>query len=470
MSTTVVIFGASGDLAARLLYPALYRLEERGLLDEVRLVATALEDWTLAAFLGQVDTALAAHRTEPAPLERLRRRFSYQQGDLTPHAAAELAPLLSETNAYYLALPPGFFPTAAAAIAESGITQAGRHRLVVEKPFGTDGASAAALEDDLHRYWDERQIFRIDHYLGKETVQNLSVMRFANRVIEPLLRAEHVDQVQITVAETLGVEGRYRYYDGIGALRDMIQNHLMQLFCLAAMDAPAVWDADVLRDHKVEVMRAVRRPAGPVTGWASRGQYTAGSLRGSPVPGYLEEPGISAGSATETFAAVRLQVDSWRWQGIPFYLRSGKRLGADLSEIAFRFREPPTQLFTKTMLADAEPNWLVLRLDQPEGIDLFVQTRAPGTEMAAESSRLHTDFGSATEGVTAYEQLLLDVLEDDHTSFLRVDEVDWAWRILDCIIDEWSTGAPEPYQAGSSGPACQDSILLDGHAWRPLPE
>ncbi len=468
MTTTIVIFGATGDLAGRLLYPAMYRLEELGHLHDVRLVATALEDWTQDHFTNHIETALAAENTEPATLTRLLNRWSYRQGDLTATTVAYLRPLMSETNVHYLALPPGLFPKAADAIADSGITDIGNHHLVVEKPFGTNRATAAALEADLHRHWDESQIFRIDHFLGKETVQNLSVMRFANRVIEPLLCATHVDQVQITVAETLGVEGRYRYYDGIGALRDMIQNHLIQLFCLAAMDPPAVWDAEVLRDHKVEILRSVRRSSADVNTWAARGQYTRGNQQGRLVDGYRDEPGIDADSTTETFAAVRLQVDNWRWQGVPFYLRSGKRLGAKFSEIAYRFREPPTQLFHHTQLSKPEPNWLIFRLDQPEGIDLFLQTKTPGLEMAAERSHLHTDYGTTTETVTAYQQLLLDVLEGDHTPFLRVDEIDWAWHILDPVLDAWSQGRSEPYPAGSNGPTSQDEILLPGHTWRSL--
>ena len=292
-------------------------------------------------------------------------------------------------------------------------------------------------------------------------------MRFANRVFEPLLCAKHVDQVQITVAETLGVEGRYRYYDGIGALRDMIQNHLMQLFCLAAMEPPAVWDPEVLRDHKVEVLRSVRTSADAVEKWAARGRYDSGEIDGQPVVGYLAEPGIEDDSTTETFAAVRLQVDNWRWQGVPFYLRSGKRLATSVSEIAYRFKEPPTHLFHQTPLASSEPNWLVFRLSQPEGVDLFVQTKTPGLEMSAELSRLHADYGSGAE-TTAYEQLLLDVLEGDHTPFLRVDEVDNAWRLLDPVLDAWKTGEPAGYASGSDGPSSQDQILLDGHRWRQL--
>ena len=469
MTTTIVIFGATGDLAARLLYPALYRLETEGRLDGIRVVGTALEQWPQDRFVDHVRASLeASGASDQRFLATLLGRVAYQQSDLSAESLATLSPSMTDLNIHYLALPPGLFAGAATAIADSGIIATGERRLVVEKPFGTDRASAAALDAELHRHWAESQIFRIDHFLGKETVQNLSVMRFANRVIEPLLCATHVDQVQITVSETLGVEGRYRYYDGIGALRDMVQNHLMQLFCLAAMDPPAVWDAEVLRDHKVEVLRSVRRAAGDVSSWAARGQYQAGTIDGSPVSGYREEPGIDPTSTTETFAALALHVDNWRWQGVPFYLRSGKRLAARSSEIAYRFREPPTRLFHHTALANAEPNWLVFRLDQPEGIDLFVQTKTPGLEMEAEQSHLHADYGSTEETTTAYEQLLLDIVEGDHTPFLRLDEVDEAWRLIAPVLDAWASGEPEPYEAGSQGPVAQDRILQPGQEWRPV--
>ena len=469
MNTTLVIFGATGDLANRLLFPALLRLEALDRLEGVCIIATGREDWTQEQFLARLDEALVDSDGDSRAQARLTERFVYHCIDLTPESIASLAPALSDITIHYLALPPGLFGKAATAIAESGIASKGHHHVVVEKPFGTSGATAAALEEELHKRWTEDQIFRIDHFLGKETVQNVSVMRFANRVVEPLLCADHVDHVQITVAETLGVEGRYRYYDGIGALRDMLQNHLIQLLCVAAMDPPAVWDAEVLRDHKVEVLRAIRRNNDPVDTWAARGQYDAGDVRGAAVAAYSAEPGIDTASTTETFAAVRLHIDNWRWQGVPFYLRSGKRMGTKLAEIAFRFREPPTRLFEHTSLCTAQPNWLIFRLDRPEGIDLEVQTKSPGLEMKASTSRLHADYGTTAQGTTAYQQLLLDVIEGDHTPFMRADEVEWAWRIFDPVLAAWSRGAPAPYASGSDGPATQHSIMLPGHAWRPLP-
>ena len=300
-------------------------------------------------------------------------------------------------------------------------------------------------------------------------MQNILVFRFANRFVEPVLRAAHVDEIQITVAETLGVEGRSRYYDGIGALRDMIQNHLIQMMTISTMEPPALWDAEMIRDHKVEVLKAVR--AVDTTADAVRGQYTAGLVDGKPVVGYRAEPGVDPTSRTETFAAVRLHLDTWRWEGVPVLLRSGKRLAAKAHEVAFRFREPPTRLFRHTPLEHADPNWLVFRMSPNERTDLVVRTKQPGLELEARESVLSasyvTDSDSDNEA-SAYEGLLLDVLEGDHTPFLRFDEVEWAWRIIDPILKAWETGAPEDYVAGSDGPTDQHRFLGPGHAWRPL--
>ena len=467
---TLVILGASGDLTRRLLLPALAGLDRRRRLGSLRIVGYSLESWDDAAFVDHVHGALTEAGTalDAGTWRRFAGRLAHRQGDLSAGALGQLRSVVDGDAVFYLALPPAAFANAAAGLAGAALNDAGgARRLVVEKPFGTDLASAEALNTALHRHWQENQIFRIDHFLGKETVQNLMVVRFANSILEPLLCADYVDQVQITVAETLGLEGRYRYYDGVGALRDMLQNHLMQLFCLAAMDPPAVWEADVLRDHKLDVLKATRALTG-AAGWAARGQYTAGSEQGRSVPGYLEEPGVSGGSATETFAAIKLVVDTWRWQGVPFYLRSGKRLAADVSEIAFRFREPPTRLFHLTPLARSEPNWLVFRLNRPEGIDVYLQAKKPGLELEAGTARLHADYGTTGGEASAYEQLLLDALGGDHTPFLRFDEVEWAWRLLEPVLAAWRDGRPCPYPGGSDGPPSQDEILEAGHRWRPL--
>ncbi len=448
---TLVILGASGDLTRRLLVPALAGLERRRRLSSLRIAGYSLETWDDAAFVDHVHAALgeAGVVLDGDTWARLASRLCHRHGDLSGADLRQLRSLMDGDAVFYLALPPAIFGDAAAGLAQAGLNDGGDvRRLVVEKPFGTDLASAEALNAAIHEHWREDQIFRIDHFLGKETVQNLMVVRFANRMLEPLLRTNHVDQVQITVAETLGLEGRWRYYDGVGALRDMLQNHLMQLFCLAAMEPPAVWDAGVLRDHKVEVLQATH-PLVDAAAWAARGQYTAGTEQGRSVPGYLEEPGVPGGSTTETFAALKLRVDTWRWNGVPFYLRSGKRLAADVSEIAFRFREPPTRLFHLTPLARAERNWLVFRLNRPEGIDVSLQAKQPGLELEAVTARLHSDYGTAGGDPSAYEQLLLDALEGDHTPFLRFDEAEWAWRLLDPVLAAWRDGHPGTYPAGT---------------------
>jgi glucose-6-phosphate 1-dehydrogenase len=469
--THLVILGASGDLAARLLMPALYRLEERTAIGNLRIIGQGLEKWSREEFLRHTKESLAKQgHIKEAVWRRLAEKTDYIRGDLSCDSLKSIQfKDKSGVTVYYLALPPGLFPKAASNIAVAGLADSGEARLVVEKPFGIDLHSAQQLNQELHRHWDEGSVFRIDHFLGKETVQNLMVMRFTNRIFEPILCANHVDHVQITVAETIGLEGRYRYYDGIGALRDMIQNHLIQLFCLAAMEAPAIWSPNVLRNHKVEVLRSVRHSDANVDAWAARGQYGAGTHDGGKVPAYVDEPHIKSGSRTETFAAVRLNVDNWRWEGVPFYLRSGKRLGASFSEIAYRFRRPPARLFKETPEAPTKANWLVFQISDPQCIDLFLEAKQPGLELEADHLRLHAEYGKG-RGVeaTAYEQLLLDVLEGDHTPFLRVDEVEEAWRILDPVLESWKSGEPEIYAAGTEGPSSQRRILLPGHAWRPI--
>lgn len=473
-SPTVVILGATGDLTRRLLLPALYRLHVAERIPQLRILGCAVEDWSRERFQGHVEKSLRefGSSVEPSKWEDLAKRIDYRSGDLTPAGLKPVAEAVRGPAVFYLALPPGLFGQAAKALGVLGLARdaGGWRRLVVEKPFGRDLDSAGKLRRDLHEHWEESQVFRIDHFLGKETVQNLLVFRFANRFLEPLWNTGQVEQVQITVAESLGLEGRYRYYDGAGALRDMIQNHLMQLFTLCAIAPPSVWDADVLREHKVEVLRAVRPiPPQRVGGFAARGQYGAGHAGGRTVPGYLEEPGIPADSCTETFAAIKLFVDNWRWKGVPFYLRSGKRLGTDLSEIAIKFRDVPAHLFREAGLATPPANWIVFRIRPDECIDLIALAKRPGLELEARPVTLSTPYRAAGEReYSAYEQLLLDVLEDDRTHFLRYDEVEWAWRVLAPVLEAWREGTPESYAAGSDGPQGQKALLEPGHVWRPI--
>jgi glucose-6-phosphate 1-dehydrogenase len=468
---TLVVLGASGDLAARLLFPALLSLEHRERLEGLRVIGYARQEWTTDQFHENLRAALdlAGAVYDDKYLDRFIERIEFHGGDLSVESLRILKDALDGPAIFYLALPPGVFADAAETISKAGLADEtnGWRRLVIEKPFGTDLTSALALNEQLHTYWREDQIFRIDHFLGKETVQNILVFRFANRFIEPVLRAAHVDEIQITVAETLGVEGRSRYYDGIGALRDMIQNHLVQMMTFATMEPPALWEAEMLRDHKVEVLKAVRAPD-PDTD-AVRGQYTAGLVEGVPRIAYRAEPGVDPTSRTDTFAALKLHLDTWRWEGVPVVLRSGKRLAAKGHEVAYRFKEPPTRLFRHTPLEHAEPNWLVFRMSPNECTELVVRTKQPGLDLEARESVLRTEYTEAGDHeASAYEQLLLEVLNGDHTPFLRFDEVEWSWRIVDPVLKAWQTGAPEDYVAGSDGPVGQHRFLDVGHSWRPL--
>jgi glucose-6-phosphate 1-dehydrogenase len=468
---TLVVIGASGDLAVRLLFPALLMLEYRERLEDLRVIGYARQEWTTHQFHENLRAAIDLHGAEVDAkyVDRFIERIDFHGGDISVESMRALRAVIDGPAIFYLALPPGVFADAAEVIAKAGLADEtdGYRRLVIEKPFGTDLASALALNEQLHRSWREDQVFRIDHFLGKETVQNMLVFRFANRFIEPVLRAAHVDEIQITVGETVGVEGRSRYYDGIGAVRDMIQNHLIQMMTFATLEPPALWDAEMLRDHKVEVLKSVPRvdPARD----AIRGQYSAGLVGGEPVLAYKAEPGVDPMSRTETFAAVRLHVDTWRWEGIPVLLRSGKRLAARAHEVCYRFREPPQRLFRHTPFEHAEPNRLVFRMAPDECTELFLRTKQPGLELEARESVLRAEYAEGDDReASAYESLLLDVLEGDHTPFLRFDEVEWSWRIVEPILEAWKGGTPEDYVSGSDGPAGQHRFLEPGHYWRPL--
>jgi len=478
-----VIFGATGNLASNKLLPALYRLELAGRLPSVlNFVALGRRECDVAGWREYVRGLLerCCPAVEAATLARFVERFDYVRGDLEDEAAYQR---LQETLAkpklgvcshvvFYLAIKPGDFSAVIKNLDKAGLNRPrGLHRIVVEKPFGTDIESAQVLNELLHRYFDESQIFRIDHYMGKETVQNLLVFRFANTLIEPLWNRNYIDHVQITVAESLGIEKRADYYDTAGAMRDMLQNHLMQLLTLVAMEPPPALEADAMRDEKVKVLRCIRPISkGSVHAHAFRAQYKAGAIAGEQVAGYQEEPGVAPDSVTETYVAAKFYIDNWRWRGVPFYLRTGKRMKEAMSMIAIRLRHPPQQLFRETPLETLEPNWIVLSIQPNESMHMELHAKQPGLGMDTHVVRLNASYrGAEDHPLDAYEALLLDVIEGDHTLFIRFDEVEWAWRVVDPILKYWAQERDfiHTYQAGSWGPL-ESNRLFDAEdtEWR----
>jgi glucose-6-phosphate 1-dehydrogenase len=479
-----VIFGATGNLATNKLLPALYHLEAaQRLHEDLRFVAFSRREWSQEDWLGHMQLALKdrlGSRFDQEICDRFAQRFDYVAGDLNDEAAYKrLLDVLSqprmgtcENIVFYLAIKPADFDNVIVRLDSAGINrQHGRHRIVVEKPFGEDIESARLLNLQLHRYFGEEQIYRIDHYLGKETVQNLLVFRFANTLIEPIWNRNYIDHVQITVAEEGGIGTRAGYYDKAGALRDMLQNHLMQLLTVVAMEPPAMLDADALRDEKVKVLRSIRAiPKRAVNAYAFRAQYTAGTVDGKPVPGYQEEPGVERNSSTETFVAAKFYIDNWRWRGVPFYLRTGKRLAETQSLIAIRFRHPPQQLFRETPIESIDPNWILLSIQPEEGMHMEIHAKRPGLGMDTRLVRLNASYREGHEQpLDAYETLLLDVIEGDRSLFIRFDEVEWAWRVVDPILTQWAqdTQFIHPYRAGTWG-ADEASRLFDSEdqSWR----
>ncbi len=466
-----VIIGASGDLTYRLLMPAIFRLYQAGKWKSP-VVGYSPDDWGDQDFHDHIEHGLKEFVAEYSSQAwaRFRPLLSFHRGELTGQDFSALAGIIGSGSAvFYLALPPTLFGQAGQALAEAGLNRApeGFRRLVVEKPFGHNLKTAQELRQALHQGWQEEQIYRIDHFLGKETAQNLLVFRLTNRFLESIWDAEHIRSVQITYAETLGLEGRWRYYDQAGALRDMLQNHLMQLFTLVAMDPPATWAADSLHNHKTEVLRAVRQiPPHRVDRFAVRGQYTQGRIGNQAVPGYREEPHIDDSSTTETFAALKLRVDNWRWHGVPFYLRSGKRLAQDYAEVAIQLKEVPRGLF-----GQGRENWLVFRMKPDETIDMVMWAKEPGLELNTRRRVLSTPYKREEEmEYSAYEQLLLAVAQGDRTPFPRYDEVEESWRIVDPVLQAWTQGQPEAYEAGSQGPAGQTRLMDEHMAWRRIGE
>ena len=475
----LVVFGATGDLAQRKLIPALFHRDEQGQLPaEARIIGSSrrtMSDKEFKAFASKaIETHVAEAERKPDVVKRFLQRLSYVAAEPAveagwPKLAAALKGRENLIRVFYLAVGPDLFGPICERLGKHGLVSA-NSRVVVEKPLGKSGSSADAVNDSIGKYFVEPAIYRIDHYLGKETVQNLMALRFANALFEPLWNAQHIDHVQITVAETLGVEGRAGYYNTSGALRDMVQNHILQLLCLVAMEPPASLDANGVRDEKLKVLKSLK-PFTPETLWSHvvRGQYAAGASASGPVTSYLDELG-DPDSKTETFVSMKVEIGNWRWSGVPFYLRTGKRLPSRLSEIAVQFRPVPYSIFEKSA-GPVATNRLVLRLQPDEGVKLWLMIKDPGPGgMRLQHVPLDMSFAEAfgIRNPDAYERLLMDVIRGNQTLFMRRDEVAAAWKFIDPILDHWkaSQDVPKPYTSGTWGPAAAVALIeRDGRTW-----
>ncbi len=484
----MVIFGASGDLTARKLVPALYDLAAaRRLPMEFSVVGLSRTEMSHDEFRERLRERLEEHRSGRVSgdvWESFSKGLFYLPGDSKdPDTYEELKGFLQKLDdergtggnrIFYLSSSPSLFPTIVERLGEAGMSReedGSYSRLVVEKPFGRDLESARELNADIRQHFREKQIYRIDHYLGKETVQNILALRFANGIFEPVWNQHYVDHVQITVAEDIGVGTRGAFYEEAGALRDIVQNHVMQILCLTAMEPPVTFDADSVREEKVKVLKAVRPiPEDEARDYVVRGQYASGWVFGEEVIGYREEEDVSPDSTTETFVGLKLFIDNWRWAGVPFYVRAGKRLPKKATEIAIGFRPTPHTPFARGDTRGLEPNVLVVRVQPEEGISLKIGAKVPGSGFEVSSVNMDLLYGTAflEEAPDAYQRLLLDLMLGDPTLFIRADEAEWAWGILEPVMRAWSEDGEVPaYAAGTWGPEEADRLLEhDGREWR----
>jgi glucose-6-phosphate 1-dehydrogenase len=478
----LVIFGASGDLTRRKLLPAIYSLAVRDLLPEqLAIVGVARTEETDARFRSRMKEAVrefGRDELDEKVWKRLAAGMHYMATDFAADRGEdELVALLAKLDrergtagnrVLYFAVPPSAISTLVEDLGSRRGDQKGWTRLIVEKPFGHDRASARRLNEELQRYFEEREIFRIDHYLGKETVQNMLALRFANGIFEPIWSRQFVDQVEITVAESIGIEGRAAFYEAAGAIRDVFQNHLLQLVALTAMEPPIDFTAESVRNEKVKVLSAIRPPG---SRRVVRGQYGAGYVEGQKVPEYREEPGVDRRSTTETFVAAKLYIDNWRWAGTPFYVRTGKRMPKRETTIAIQFKRAPHPPFARAASEGVNPNVLVIHVQPDEGVSLGIGVKVPGQGLTLRTVQMDFLYGGAfrTDLPEAYERLILDCLLGDATLFTRADEVDRQWVLVDSIMASWKrerTRFPN-YDAGTWGPQAADELLRrDGREWR----